>query len=339
MRLKAFVGVVPTPKTAFLPPASSAIVVSPKALAETIREERWAVWRRQHRLLPRARSRRPRSYLCQADGPGDSVGDTPRLAVTAIGALAGIVGSLVGAGGGVVIIPLATAFLRLSQHQAHGTSLAAVTCSATVASVGYFRVGGFVDWTSAGLITTAGLITASAGASSTANYDARQLRRRFGMFLVAVSAVLLSRALWLPGEGMLSWQDRRFATLPVLALGLGTGYISGLLGVGGGTLVVPAMTLLFGMNQKMAQGTALAAMIAPSLRGALTHFRLGHVVLRLLPWLILGSTFGSLVGSFIATRIADAMLRVVCAGVFFVIGLRYISGSVTPGGAPRGART
>lgn len=45
----------------------------------------------------------------------------------AIGSLAGVCGSLVGLGGGFVMIPMMTSFLRLSQHQAHGTSLFAVT--------------------------------------------------------------------------------------------------------------------------------------------------------------------------------------------------------------------
>ena len=64
----------------------------------------------------------------------------------------------------------------------------------------------------------------------------------------------------------------------LLALGLLAGYFSGLVGIGGGIIIVPALVMLFGMSQHQAQGTTLALMVPPiGILAAMTYYQKGFV--------------------------------------------------------------
>ena len=102
-----------------------------------------------------------------------------------------------------------------------------------------------------------------------------------------------------------------------------SGFLSGLLGIGGGTINVPTLVLL-GFSQTVAQGTALMAMVFPSIRGAYTHFKLGHVRTERLPGLVAGALLGGFLGASTALRLQEGTLRVVCSGIFAMIGVKYL---------------
>jgi len=109
-----------------------------------------------------------------------------------------------------------------------------------------------------------------------------------------------------------------------LLLGLGAGLLSGTLGLGSGTLLVPAMVVVMGFPQKSAQGAALAAMVPMALLGALLYWRSGDLQV---PWaavaLIAAAAMG---GSVLGTRLAHvlpaATLRKVFAVFLLIVGLR-----------------
>ncbi len=90
--------------------------------------------------------------------------------------------------------------------------------------------------------------------------------------------------------------------LTVLA-GLFVGVASGILGVGGGILLVPVMTIGFGLPQHLAQGTSLAAIIPTSVVGAVTHDRRGNVLRRAALCMAMGGVAGAAVGALIALRL------------------------------------
>lgn len=95
--------------------------------------------------------------------------------------------------------------------------------------------------------------------------------------------------------------------LTVLA-GLFVGVASGILGVGGGTLLVPIMTLGFGFSQHLAQGTSLAAVIPTAIVGAITHDRQGNVLRRAALYMALGGTAGAVVGALAAVHLPREVL-------------------------------
>ncbi len=237
-----------------------------------------------------------------------------------IGFGAGAFGALLGLGGGVLIVPALTGILRLSQHDAHGTSLVAVALTAVVGSLTY-AAGGSVDWVAAVLLAATAMLAARLGARATRRLQARTLRRVFGAFLLGV-AFLLPFKHQLPhvragGAGMLSW------VILLLAGGL-AGFLSGLLGVGGGTVMVPALVLGDGLDQHLAQGTSLAAMVLPSLIGAYTHWTLGHVRRKVVPGLLAGVLLGAYLGGRLALGIPEFLLRTLFAVILVWMALRYL---------------
>jgi len=238
-----------------------------------------------------------------------------------IGLIAGSFGALVGLGGGVLMVPMLVGWARLSQHRAHGTSLMAVAGTAIVGSTSY-ALGGHVDYLAAGLLALTAIATARWGARYTQKLEPASLRRIFGYFLM-LTAFLLPLKQQLPhvadgGAGWLSW-------IVLLLSGALAGFLSGLLGIGGGTVMVPALVLGAGLPQQTAQGTALLAMVLPSLTGAYTHWRLGHVDRAIAPSLLAGIVLGAFLGGQVALGIPEGILRWIFAAVLFWTGLRYVA--------------
>ena len=112
--------------------------------------------------------------------------------------------------------------------------------------------------------------------------------------------------------------------LIALALGIATGVVSGLLGVGGGIFMVPGMVLFLGMSQHTAEGTSLLVIIPTAVVGAFTHWRNGYVLL--LGAAILGGfgIAGAVIGSHIALSVSSHTLRLLFVAYLMVMGVRMV---------------
>jgi uncharacterized membrane protein YfcA len=100
------------------------------------------------------------------------------------------------------------------------------------------------------------------------------------------------------------------------------GVASGLFGIGGGTLLVPFLALFFAFGQHRAQGTSLIALIPPT--GALAFFayaKAGYVSWQTGLLLIPGVFAGGILGGWLAKRLAPRRMRIVFAGLMFVLGI------------------
>ena len=94
-----------------------------------------------------------------------------------------------------------------------------------------------------------------------------------------------------------------YALIGLLACGLGIGTLSGMLGIGGGVLVIPALTFLFGMSQSMAIGTSLGMLLPPiGIAAFVRYYRAGQVDLTASALLALGFAAGAYVGAVLVTR-------------------------------------
>ncbi|MCL6622734.1 MAG: sulfite exporter TauE/SafE family protein [Syntrophobacterales bacterium] len=235
-----------------------------------------------------------------------------------IGLVSGAFGGLVGLGGGVIMIPLMTRFYGLNQHQAHGTSLAALVFTGLTGAVTYW-LHGSVDVAAAALLAATAIGCASLGALFAHSLPEWQLKGAFGAFLIVVALLLVLKPYYAQYSGSASgWV--RVAVL--LASGMVAGFFAGLMGVGGGSLMVPAMVLLLGFSQHLAQGTSLLAMVPAGASGAYTHWRLGNVVTGIVPGLILGIMAGTYGGATLAHWLSEASLRVIFAAILIWLGAR-----------------
>lgn len=110
-----------------------------------------------------------------------------------------------------------------------------------------------------------------------------------------------------------------------LLLGLVAGVMSGLIGIGGGTIIVPALVFLFGLSQHKAQGTTLALLVPPiGLLAAWTYYKQGYVDLRIAILICIGFFLGGLFGAKIATRFSNVVLERVFGVALLLISLKMI---------------
>jgi uncharacterized membrane protein YfcA len=110
-----------------------------------------------------------------------------------------------------------------------------------------------------------------------------------------------------------------------ILLGLAAGALSGLIGIGGGVIIVPALVLLFGMSQHHAQGTTLALLIPPiGILAAWTYYKAGYVDVRVAAFVALGFVAGSFFGARIATHISETTLERIFGLALLLIALKMI---------------
>ncbi len=110
-----------------------------------------------------------------------------------------------------------------------------------------------------------------------------------------------------------------------LGLGLGVGALSGLIGIGGGVLITPALIYWFGFSQHNAQGTTLALLVPPiGLLGAWTYFEQGHVDLKAAALICLGFVVGGFIGAKVAVDLPEQFLRQVFGVSLILVGIRMV---------------
>lgn len=110
-----------------------------------------------------------------------------------------------------------------------------------------------------------------------------------------------------------------------LFLGLLAGILSGLLGIGGGILLIPALVFIAGLTQRQAQGTTLALMIPPiGLLAAWDYYKKGYVDLKIAGLICLGFFFGGLLGAKLAGVVSATMLKKLFGAALLITALKMI---------------
>ncbi len=237
-----------------------------------------------------------------------------------IGVIAGVFGGLIGIGGGVLMIPLMVNIQKLGQHKAHGTSLVALVFTGIIGAFTY-ALHNSVDLWAAFLLAAAALWPARIGAKYCCDLPEIKLKKFFGVFLICISIFILSKPylpiFFHPVIGMTK-------SLILIATGAATGFLSGLMGVGGGGVMIGGMVLLAGFDQHLAQGTSLLAIVPAGMVGAFTHWRLGNVEKGPLKGLIPGIVLGAFSGGSVAHLFPEGALRIIFAAVLIWMGGYFI---------------
>ena len=188
------------------------------------------------------------------------------VGLVALGLVAGMLSGLFGVGGGILIVPALTLLLGFDQRVAAGTSLAAIVPVSIVGVISYARADA-VDWIAAALLSVAAIVGAQIGSALLDRLSRRAVRWGFIVFLLVVIASLFFVVPSRDAEIALT----AASIVGLLALGLGAGVLSGLLGVGGGIVVVPMLILLFGASDLVAKGTSLVMIIPTAISGTVSN--------------------------------------------------------------------
>ena len=233
----------------------------------------------------------------------------------AIGAGAGLLSGLFGIGGGIVIVPALLTVLGMERRLAHGTSLAA-TVPVAVASLVTYSVGGHVDWPIAACLATGAIVGAVVGTHLLQIIPKRPLTIIFivVILLTAVRLVMSSEVL---GRDELSVGGG----IALVVIGFATGTLSGLLGIGGGVVMVPAMVVLFSMPPVLAKGTSVAVIVPSAIVGTLRNRDHDNVDLRVGAAIGVAGVASAVLGSLIARSLSDSFSNAMFAVLLVIVAV------------------
>jgi uncharacterized membrane protein YfcA len=262
--------------------------------------------------------------------------------IVLIGAfLAGLLGSLTGLGGGVVIIPLLTLVLGVDLHYAIGASIISVIATSSGSAAAYvkegitnIRIGMFLE-----IATT---ISAIFGAIITVYINPSYIAVIFGMILLFSAAMMIRKkvdrsdndtsgklAVWLKLNGTYPTADgvQQYAVHNVIGgfmMMFVAGIISGLLGIGSGALKVIAMDNIMRIPFKVSTTTSNFMMGVTAAASAVVYFHRGQIDPGIAMPVTIGVLLGSTLGAKILIRSKPEKLKVVFAVVVTFLALQMI---------------
>ncbi len=257
-----------------------------------------------------------------------------------IGLFAATLGSIVGLGGGIVIVPaliyLGPALLgkEIPVAVAVGTSLTVLIVTALASTLSFVKQKR-IDYRSAWLFLLTSGPAAVIGASLTGYFPTSTFQLSFGIFMLFMAGLMVLRDYVKPLP--IQWKIEREYTdpkgvvsiygynlAPALCIGFFVGLVSGLFGIGGGSLFVPLMVLLFRFPPHVATATSMLVILFSAVLGSATHWLNGSVdwmsVLMLAP----GAWIGGRLGAWIASRLSGPGLMWVLRITLVVFAIRMI---------------
>ena len=254
------------------------------------------------------------------------------IVLIVVGMLVGVLSGMFGIGGGTVIVP-ALVWLGLSQRNAAATSMLAIVPTAISGVVSY-AAGGNVDWLAAALLFCGMFVGGQVGSWLLSRLPELAVRWIFVVFLVFV---VVDQVSFVPSR------DHQIVMTVVTGIGLALlgvviGTLAGLLGIGGGALAVPSLSMLFGASDLVARGTSLLAMFPNSITTSAANLkrRLAHVKTAL----IIGVTAAvtAPLGTWIAGEVSPRVGAIMFACYLCVLLVRSVFVAVKATRAARVAR-
>jgi uncharacterized membrane protein YfcA len=235
----------------------------------------------------------------------------------AIGLVSGLLAGLFGIGGGILMTPGIQVLLGAPPIIALATPLPAIFPTALAGALAYRR-GGELDTRAAAWLAGPGLVGASLGAWLTDYVDTTLLLLATAL-LLGWQAVAIIRDARRPGR-----REPREATTPILGgIGAVAGFVSGLLGIGGGLVMVPLLAGWLGMPLKRALGTSLLVIVALVVPGTIVHSALGHIDWGICLALVVGGVPGARLGAALALGAKERTLRLAVGGGLLAISVAY----------------
>jgi len=275
------------------------------------------------------------------------------LLIVFLGLVVGVLSGMFGVGGGFLTTPLLI-FYGIPPSVAVASAVTQIT-GASVAGVAVHRRRGGVDLQMAAVMTAGGFLGSAFGAVLFRMLQASgQIDLVIGFLYVILLGWIGALMLWdalrtlgyvgsaaqaaepirhtkwlssLPLRWRFTVSGLYISPIAPFILGVGTGMLTVLLGVGGGFIIVPAMIYLLGMPARIVVGTSLAMMLAVSAATTFIHSVTTHAVDIVLAGLLLvGGVVGAQYGAILATRIKPDLLRLALAVLILLVALRMFLG-------------
>ncbi len=225
---------------------------------------------------------------------------------------------LVGGGGSIITVPILVYGMGIPPHRAIGMSLAVVGSTALIGALLHHRKGA-VSWKTGSIFAASGIVSAYLGSKLTGLVSSPVLMLLFaGIMLVAATLML--------GRRHAETEAPHVPSPPREALaGLGVGFLTGFLGVGGGFLIVPALHVFGGLPIKAAIGTSLFVIGINCAAGLIGHITAGAVDWKLTALVTSLAVVGALAGTALSDRFHPKGLRRMFAWLVLAVALYLIA--------------
>ncbi|MCY3661955.1 MAG: sulfite exporter TauE/SafE family protein [bacterium] len=253
----------------------------------------------------------------------------PRWVLAGVGVAAGFIAGLFGVGGGIFIAPGLMLLGGFRQRIAHGTSLATSALFAAAGVVAY-ALNDAVDVVAASLIFAGSGLGVLAGVELLNRVRIRTLQVVFVLLLAVTAGRMLAGTAEAAGELSLTVA----VAFGLVGCGVLVGLVAGLMGVGGGVIVVPALVLLFELGDVTAKGTSLLVVLPTAIVGTLRNLRNDNVDLRGALVIGAGGMLSAFGGGMLAGVIPSPVSSALFAALLIVIALRMIRDMLREPGQP-----
>ncbi len=228
----------------------------------------------------------------------------------------GIGGSLglLGGGGSILTVPALVYLVGQTPQVAVMTSLAIVGANSALGAM-FHRAQGTLNWRVALLFGGAGMLVAYPAAGFSSRLSPDFLMVAFAALMLAIGLLLILRR---PPAAV---ELEQLSLWKIVLSGAAVGLLTGILGVGGGFLIVPALVMLVGLSMPQAVGTSLVVIAMNSLAGFMGHLGDGALDVPSLVVFVAAGLAGTFAGARLAHRLPAARLRQAFAGFVIVLAL------------------
>jgi len=296
------------------------------------------------RLLPPIRQLGTSSFSFQRRFSNQAT-KTPLWVSTSVGLTSGVLGSLCGVGGGPIILPALRQFSTLTPKQISATGLFCVSISATSGGVSYIEQG-FANLPLSGLLIVSSILPTFAGSYMMSKISSKYLLRIIALLMFCAGPAIWSRASKIEGthkydlkelsiKNKFHFEDLKKITvsgsysyvrsnLDFMTVGIASGFMTGLIGMGGGLIMNSYMALFTEMPQHEIIATSLVTMVPIGLAGTIVNLANGYVQFRTGLFMALTATFGMGITSRFARDIDDSALRRIFAFVVSALAIRFL---------------
>ncbi|ASN04859.1 sulfite exporter TauE/SafE family protein [Virgibacillus necropolis] len=264
-----------------------------------------------------------------------------------IGFVTAFAGSLIGLGGGVILIPsllflhqFSSEFAWATPQTIVGISLIVMFFTALSSTISYFKKGR-VDYKT-GLLLLSGSIPGGIFGSWLNQFiAAERFSFYFGILMIVLSLLFLLRRKTTSEKQTIAQKNIRSFHLDdktyhysvsfwgAFIVSLFVGTLSGLFGIGGGSVMVPLMILLFGFPAHIAIATSMFMIVFISMISAGTHIILGHVSWEYVLFFIPGAWIGGAIGAIVNQKLKSQSLEWILRVLLLVVGVRLIIEGLT----------
>lgn len=242
------------------------------------------------------------------------------LSLLAIGSLVSGVGTIIGFGGGVFMIPILVLFFQIKMQLAVGAVAFSLVPAALIATA-FNSKQRLVDYHAALWLEIPTVAGAIFGAYLTSIIAVKKLELIFAIFLIFMAFKMIkNHGLPVKKASVITRLNRigyylernkagtnyRIGMLAALFYGSGSGVVAGMFGIGGGFLKTPVMIYVFGMPAKVAVATALLMIVFTSLTSTISHFTLGHIEWSITIPLTIGFIMGAIIGNLLKNKFHDS---------------------------------